>query len=88
MCPNPESIFTEKYLPKSKPIKVDILYRLPDKIDFGNCIDQTFSQCNRLETQECYIFADFNINLIFKGEEIFKTKIVKTPYKEMLPLTK
>ena len=43
MCPNTESIFTEKYLPKSKPIKVDILYRLPDKIDFVNCVDQICS---------------------------------------------
>ena len=49
---NKEIIFTEKYLSKSKPIIVDIPYRLPNKIDFVNCIDQIFSQFNILKNQE------------------------------------
>ena len=49
---NTQIIFTEKYLPTSKPIIVAIPYRLPDKIDFVNRIDQIFSQFNILENQE------------------------------------
>ena len=44
MCLNTEIIFTEIYLPKSKPFLVVILYGLPDKIDIANRIDQIFSQ--------------------------------------------
>ena len=31
---NTESIFTESYLPKSQPVRVGILSRTPDKINF------------------------------------------------------
>ena len=65
---NAESVFTEKYLPKLKPIIVGILYRPPDKIDFVNCICQVFSEYNTLETEECYLLRDFAKNLHCKGK--------------------
>ena len=80
MCPNMGSIFTEIYLPKSKPFILDILYRLPYKTDFANYIDQIFNQFDKLETQECYLLEE---NLLFKGEEIFSNKITKAAQKDM-----
>ena len=76
------------YSTKLKPVIVSILYRLPDTIDFVIFIDQIFSQFSKLETQECYLLGDFNINFLFQVEEIFSNKISKTTYKEMPTLTK
>ena len=55
MCLNTERIFTEINLPKSKPFIV----RLPDRINYVNCIVQIFSQFITLETEEYYLFGDF-----------------------------
>ena len=76
ICVLIRSIFTEIYLPKSKPFIV----RPPDKINYVNCIDQIFSQIITLEIQEHYLFGDLNRNLLFKGEEVFINKIAKTLY--------
>ena len=75
MSRNTESSFTEKYLPNSKRIIVDILCSLPDKIYFVFCINHIFRQFNTLETQECFLLGDFNINLLFNGEEILAMKL-------------
>ena len=85
---NTESIFTEIYLPKPKPFIVSILYRPPDKVDCVNCIEQILREYNTLETQNYYLLRNLNINLLFKGKEIFSNKIAKIAYKKMLPLTK
>ena len=50
MCLNTESIFTEIYLPKSKPFIVGILHRSPDKFYFVNCIEQIFREYNTRNT--------------------------------------
>ena len=42
-CINTERIFIEIFLPKSKPVLIGILYRPPDKYDFVNCLECTFS---------------------------------------------
>ena len=46
MSLNTERIFTEINLPKSKPFIV----KLPDRINYVNCIDQIFSQFITLKT--------------------------------------
>ena len=87
MCLNKESIFTEIYLPKSKPFIVDILYRHPGKIDFVNHIDQVFSsEYNTLATQECYFLRDFILYSVKANKS--SAKIANIAYKEMPPLTK
>ena len=53
-----------------KPILVGILYRPPDKNDFVINFEETFTGCEILENQECYLLGDFNINL-HNGKNIF-----------------
>ena len=72
-----QSIFIEIFLPKSKPVLIDILYRPPDKYDFVNCLERTFSDTNVFESQECYLLGDININLQPKDKEIFRHKYAK-----------
>ena len=74
---NTESIFIEIFLPKSKPFLIGILYRPPDKYDFANCIERTFSDTNVSESEECYLLGDININLQPKDKEIFRQKYAK-----------
>ena len=62
-CINTESIFIEILLPRSKPVLIGIFYRPPDKYDFVNCLEHTFNDTNVLESQECYLLGDVNINL-------------------------
>ena len=76
-CINTESIFIEIFLPKSKPVLIGILYRPPDKYDFVNCLERTFSDTNVFESQECYLLGDININLQPKDKEIFRHKYAK-----------
>ena len=72
-CINTESIFIEIFLPKSKPVLIGILYRPPDKYDFVNCLERTFSDTNVFESQECYLLGEIVINLQSKDKEISDT---------------
>ena len=85
-CINTEDIFIEIFLPKSKPGLNGILYRPPDKYDFANCLERTFSETNVFEAQECYLLGDININLQSKDKEIFRHKPANTINKEILHL--
>ena len=67
-CIKTESIFFDIFLPKAKPILVGILYRPPDKNDFIKNLEETFTGCDILENQECYLLGDFNINLLHNGK--------------------
>ena len=62
-CINTGSIFIEIFLTKSKPVLIGGLYRPPDKYDFVNCLERTFTEANVFESQECYLLGDININL-------------------------
>ena len=85
---NTESIFIKIFLPKFKPVLTGILYRPPDKCDFVNCLERTFSDTNVFESQECYLLGDININLQPKDKEIFKHKPANTVNKEIPHLTR
>ena len=87
-CINIESIFIETFLPKSKPVLIDTLYRPPDKYDFVNCLEHTFSNTNVFESQECYLPGDININLQPKYKEIFRHISPNTTNKEIPHLTR
>ena len=58
------------FLPKFKPVLNGILYRSPDKYDFVNWLERTFSDANVIESQECYLLDEININLQSKDKEI------------------
>ena len=75
--------FLEIVLPKSKLVIIGILYITPDKYDFVNCPERTFSDNYVIETQECYLLRDININLQPKDKEIFRSKSANTTDKEM-----
>ena len=45
-CKNTESIFSDIFLPKTKPIVIGILYRPPDKNDFVKNLEETFKLFN------------------------------------------
>ena len=74
-CKNTESIFIDIFLPKTKPILIGILYRPPDKNDFVKNLEETFTNCNILDKQECYLLGDFNINILQNGENVFEKKL-------------
>ena len=73
-CINTESISTEIFLRNSKSVLIGILYRLPDKYEFLNCLERIFSDTNVLESQECYLLGDININLQPKNKRFSDTK--------------
>ena len=52
---NTESIFIEIFLPRSKPVLTGILYRPPDKCDFVNCLEHTFSNTNIFQSQSWWL---------------------------------
>ena len=85
-CINTESVFIEILLPKSKPVL--ILYRPPDKYDFANCLERTFSDSNVFESQECYLLGDININLQPRDKETFRHKLANTINKEIPHITR
>ena len=74
-CKNTESIFSDNFLPKTKPILIGILYRPPDKNDFFKNLEETFTNCNILDKQECCLLGDFNINIFQNGENVFEKKL-------------
>ena len=82
-CINTESIFIEIFLPKTKPVLNGILYRPPDKYDFVNCLERTFSDTDVFESKECSLLGDININLQPKDKDIFRHKPANTINKEI-----
>ena len=87
-CINAESIFIEVFLPKSKPVLIGIIYRRPDKYDFVNYLERTFSDTNPIESQECYFLGDISTILQPKDKEIFRNKSTNTTNKEIPLLTR
>ena len=79
-CKNKQHSFNDIFLPKIKPILVSILYR-PH-------LEATFTGCNILEKQECYLLGDFNANLLQNGENIFEKKWNKSKLKSLPSLAK
>lgn len=45
------------------------LVRPPDKPDFANCLENPFSESNVLESLECYLNGDIDINLPVKDKK-------------------
>ena len=72
-CINAENIFVEIFLPKSKPFLIGTLYIPPDKYDFVNYLEHTFSDTNVFESQECYLLGGINIKWQPKDKEILDT---------------
>ena len=87
-CKSTESIFVDIFLPKSKPILVGILYRSPDKNDCVRNLEETFTGCDILENQECYLLGDFKINLFYNAKNIFGKKGYTYELKSLPSLTK
>ena len=73
-CKSTKSIFIGIFLPKTKPILVGVLYWPPGKNDFVKNLEETFTGCDILENQECYLLGDFNINFLHNGQNIFGKK--------------
>ena len=69
-CIDAEIIFVEIFLPKFKPFLIGTLYILPDKYDFVNCLEHTFSDTNVFESQECYLLGGINIKWQLKDKDI------------------
>ena len=53
-----ENIFIGIFLPKTKPILAGTFYRPLDKNDFVKNLEETFTGCGILESQECYLVGD------------------------------
>ena len=63
---NIESIFAGIYLPKYKPMLLDIFYRPPSKSDFAKHINNVFTETGVLDIQECFLTGNLIINLFFE----------------------
>ena len=59
-----ENIFSDIFLPKTKPILIGILYRPPNQSGFLDKLSMTISKTSCFDNQEVYILGDLNINLI------------------------
>ena len=75
-----------------KPILVSFLVRIyqqrpPGKNDFVKNHEETFTGCNILENQECYLLGDFNINLLHNGKNIFGKQRYTSRLKSLPSLT-
>ena len=73
-CKSTENIFIDIFLPKTKPILVGILYRPSDKNNFVKNLEETFTGCDILENQECFLHGDLNINLLHNYKNIFEKR--------------
>ena len=69
-CINTESIFVEIFLPESKSVLINVLYRPSDKCDFVNCLERTLGDTNVIETKEYYLLGDVNIMLQTRDKKI------------------
>ena len=65
-----EGIFFDISLPKTKPIFVGIIYRLPSSINFLECFNKHLDDINL--NNEIFWLVDFNINLLHNGKYILK----------------
>ena len=74
-----------KYLRKLVLLRYFFLIFGPLK--FVNYINKSFSEYNTLEAERCYLLGDFDINLPFKGKEIFRKKKKKKKKKIVLLYT-
>ena len=64
------------------------MYSPPYKNDFVKNLEETFTGCNILLNQECYLLGDFNINLLHNGKNIFGKKGHTSKLKSLPSLTK
>ena len=64
------------------------MYSPPYKNDFVKNLEETFTRCNILLNQECYLLGDFNINLLHNGKNIFGKKGHTSKLKSLPSLTK
>ena len=71
-----------------KPILLGILYRPSDKNEFVKSLEETFTGCDNLENQACYLLGDFNINLLHNGKNISGKKEYTHKLKSLPSLTK
>ena len=58
-------------LPKSKPITVGIIYKPPNQVHFVDHINNALDKLP-FQSNEIYLFEDFNINLFFEGHYVLK----------------
>ena len=74
-------------MPKSKPILVGVLYRPPDKPDFIEHLNNSLTESNISDTQECYLVGDFNVNLL-SGNKMPLKKQYSDSYSQAPPIVK
>ena len=74
-------------MPKSKPILVGVLYRPPDKPDFIEHLNNSLTESNISNTQECYLVGDFNVNLL-SGNKMPLKKQYSDSYSQAPPIGK
>ena len=70
-----ESVWIELCLPKTKPILIGCAYRPPKKTNFFDILENNISNCHRFSDIECYLFGDFNINLL-RNSKYFLPQVI------------
>ena len=62
ICTTLETVWAELYLPKTKPILIDVCYRPPKHTDFFNVLEQCCLDCNCFTNKEVIMMDDFNVD--------------------------
>ena len=66
-----ETIFIEIFLPKTKPMRIGIVYRPPSQTSFLETMNEHFYKLETIN-KETYILSDFNINLYLNNKYVFE----------------
>ena len=66
-----ENIFFEILLPKTTPITVGLMYRLPNQTNFLEILNMTFEKVD-IDKKEKYILGDFNVNMYHNNRYIVR----------------
>ena len=84
MSDNIKNIFIDLLFPKTKPISVGIIYKLPRQTQF---LEQMITESEALDlNNEIYVLGYFNINLLFRGKCVLnKPNETKKIDKDLLP---
>ena len=73
----------EIFLPESRSVLINVLYRRPDKCDFVNCLERTLGDTDVIETKEYYLLGDVNIKLQTRDKDLFRNKCTNAINKEI-----
>lgn len=72
ICCSIKSIFINTFLPKPKPILIEVLHQQPDKPRFIEYLKNSIKEINISNIQKCCQIGDFHANLLSGNKKLWK----------------